>query len=136
MITGGCLCGAIRYETAAQPVTARFCWCRLCQYIGAGNATVNVAFPTEGFIIRGAPKDYQRTADSGNRMHRRFCSECGVHLFTASDARPNLIMIRAGTLDNPNIAQPAAAIWVSKAPSYACIQEDLPRFEAQPPPIG
>jgi hypothetical protein len=136
MITGGCLCGAVRYETEEKPITARMCWCRLCQYIGAGNATVNVAFPTEGFTITGAPKDFQSIADSGNKMHRRFCPECGVHVFTVSEARPHLVMVRAGTLDDPEIAKPVATIWVAKAPSYACIAEDLPKFEGPPPPIG
>jgi hypothetical protein len=136
MITGGCLCGAVRYETEAQPITARMCWCRLCQYIGAGNATVNVAFLREGVRIDGQLKDFQCIADSGNRMHRRFCPECGIHVFTESEGRPHLIMVRAGTLDDPEIARPVASIWVAQAPSYACIAEDLPQFPGQPPPIG
>ncbi len=45
-------------------------------------------------------------------------------------------MVRAGTLDDPEIARPVASIWVAQAPSYACIAEDLPQFPGQPPPIG
>ena len=48
MITGGCLCGAVRYEIDAEaPIAARTCWCRLCQYLGAGSATVNALFAAE-----------------------------------------------------------------------------------------
>ena len=43
-ITGGCLCDAVRYSSTSKPVMSRTCWCRLCQYLGAGSATVNVAF--------------------------------------------------------------------------------------------
>ncbi len=48
LITGGCLCGAVRYQAAAAPIVTRVCWCRLCQYLGAGSGTVNICFPTEG----------------------------------------------------------------------------------------
>jgi len=46
-ITGGCRCGAVRYSFEAEPITARHCWCRDCQYIGAGSGTVNVFFPSD-----------------------------------------------------------------------------------------
>ena len=136
MITGSCLCGSVRYETEAQPLTARACWCRLCQTIGAGGPTVNVAFPTEGMRITGDLRDYSSVADSGNRMHRRFCPVCGTHMFSEAEARPHLIFVRAGTLDDPGIARPEMTIWTSEAPAWACFDPDLPRIERQPPPAG
>jgi hypothetical protein len=72
-------------------------------------------------------------ADSGNVMHRRFCPNCGVHVFTASEARPHLVFVRAGTLDDASVVKPEATIWVSAAPSWARIDPDLPQFERQPP---
>ena len=89
MISGGCLCGAVRYKTAAEPITTRLCWCRLCQFIAAGNASVNVCFPSVGMSITGETRAFQSTADSGNRMHRRFCPTCGTHLFSEAEARPH-----------------------------------------------
>jgi hypothetical protein len=133
VITGGCLCRAVRYETAAQPIITRFCWCRVCQYFATGNAAVGVCFPTEGFSVTGEMRDYQSTADSGNRMHRRFCPTCGTHLFSEAEARPHLIFVRAGSLDDSEIAKPSASIWTASAPSWACIDTTLPRFEGQPP---
>ena len=56
--------------------------------------------------------------------------------FTESEARPTLIFVRAGTLDDSEVAQPASTIWTSQAPSWACINPDLPRVAAQPPPIA
>jgi hypothetical protein len=133
-IAGGCLCGAIRYEFAAAPIVARACWCRVCQYIGAGSGTVNVCFPTAALTLRGTPADYRSIADSGNIMHRRFCNVCGTHLFSEAEARPHLVFVRAGTLDNPELAPPTSTIWTSQAPNWACIDQALPRVERQPPP--
>ena len=134
MIRGGCLCGAVRYETGAAPITARYCWCRSCQFIAAGNAAVGVCFPKAGFSISGELRDFESVADSGNRMHRRFCPTCGTPMFSEAESRPHLIFVRAGTLDDPEVARPVMTIWAASAPSWACIDETLPRLEGQPPP--
>jgi hypothetical protein len=135
-ITGGCLCKAVRYRITAAPITTRTCWCRLCQYIGAGSATVNVVFPSSAFTVEGTLSDYVSTADSGNVMHRRFCPTCGTHVLSAAEARPHLIIVRAGTLDDPAIAKPTMTIWTSQAPAWACFDESLPQAAEQPPPAG
>jgi hypothetical protein len=133
-ITGGCLCGAVRYKTEAPPITTRLCWCRVCQYFATGNAAVSTCFPNAGFSVEGNMRDYQSVADSGNKMHRRFCPLCGTHLFSEADSRPHLVFVRAGTLDNPEIARPEMTIWTEKAPSWACIDARLPSVAGQPPP--
>ena len=133
-ITGGCLCGAVRFEIAAEPILARACWCRLCQHIGAGSATVNVAFPADAIKVTGRMSDFVCVADSGAHMHRQFCPTCGVHLFSAAEERPNVMIVRAGALDDPEIGRPGLTIWTSAAPSWACIDADLPQAERQAPP--
>jgi hypothetical protein len=135
-VEGGCLCKAVRYRIAAAPLVTRVCWCRVCQYLAAGNGTVNVCFPTNAITITGELADYSLTADSGNVMHRRFCPNCGTQMFSEAESRPHLIFVRAGTLDDPEIAKPSSTIWASAAPSWACIDENLPRVEGQPPPVA
>lgn len=135
-ITGGCLCRAVRYESTADPIITRICWCRLCQYLGAGSGTVNVCFATASFSVQGATADYRSVADSGNVMHRRFCAACGTPLFSTAEARPQLIFVRAGTLDDPQIVKPTATIWTSQAPTWACISNDIPKIDGQAPPAA
>jgi len=135
-IQGGCLCKAVRYRATAMPITTRICWCRLCQYIAAGNATVNACFSRDAITIEGELRDFQSIADSGNIMHRRFCPTCGTHLFSEAQARPHLIFVRVGTLDDPGIAKPAATIWTSSAPQWARFDPDLPQFAGQAPPAA
>ena len=135
-IAGGCACGAVRWESAEAPIVTRVCWCRDCQYLGAGSGTVNACFKTAAFRITGEMTDYASFAASGNRMHRRFCKTCGTPLFSEAEARPHLIFVRAGSFDDPNLAKPGMTIWTSSAPEWACFAADLPKVERQPPPAA
>ena len=77
-ITGGCMCRAVRYAVAAEPMATRVCWCRDCQYLAAGSATVNLVFAASAVAVTGPLRDFASIADSGNRMHRQFCERCGT----------------------------------------------------------
>ena len=129
--TGACLCGQVRYRLSAEPLTARVCWCRDCQRI-AGNGTVNAFFPTEAIDITGSPGEYLRAAESGRLVRRRFCPQCGCHLFADSPGYPGLVVVRVGTLDNPSLIKPLANIWSSSAPGWACLDPLLERIDKQP----
>ena len=116
-------------------MVSRVCWCRVCQYIGAGSGTVNACFAKDALSVSGEVRDYRSIADSGNVMHRSFCPACGTHLFSEAESRPHLVFVRAGTLDDPELIKPSATIWTSAAPSWACFDEKLERVESQPPPV-
>jgi hypothetical protein len=136
LITGGCLCRQVRFEVTAPPIAMRLCWCRDCQYFASGNATVNMVFPSEAVKIHGELRDYPSVADSGARMHRRFCPNCGTHVFSAAESRPHLLIIRNGALDDTELLEPSATIWTESAPEWAWIDETLPRHAGQPPPVA
>ena len=125
-ITGGCLCGAVRYTVDADPIVTRVCWCRDCQKFGAGSATVNVMFPAKAVRLEGALQDYESVAASGNRMHRGFCPACGTPITTGSEARPHLIGLRAGTLDDPDALPPDIHIFTSSKMPWVVLPEGTP----------
>lgn len=133
MITGRCFCGTVRFQFDHDPVTVRACWCRDCQYLASGNASVNAMFRTEGFTCTGDLGVYVSNADSGSVMRRSFCPRCGTQLFSQSDRRPQFIVARVGTLDDPSIGRPLATIWTASAPSWAQLDKSLPCFDGQPP---
>ena len=133
-ITGRCRCGAVHYEINAEPLFSRHCWCRDCQYVGAGSGTVNVFFPSEAVKLEGELTDFQSHADSGTLMHRQFCASCGTPMFTQADTRRHYIGVRAGTLDDPELGKPQITIWTSSAPSWACFDPNLSCEERQAPP--
>ena len=130
---GHCLCGAVSFHLAAEPITTRVCWCRDCQHLAA-NGTVNAVVPTGALEIVGELSEFTSTADSGNRITRRFCPRCGSHLFANSSARPQFTVVRAGNLDDPSSVRPAMNIWASSAPKWACIDAALEHVEKQPSP--
>jgi hypothetical protein len=136
-IAGGCLCGAVRFTINADaPLGARHCWCRVCQYLGAGSGAVGAVFRKEGVTVSGQLTDFVIRADSGSIMHRRFCSQCGTPVFSEAEQRPDQIFLRVGTFDDPNLAAPSATIWTKSAPVWACFDPSLPRIEGQPPPVA
>lgn len=135
-ITGGCLCKAVRYSAAAEPIVTRQCWCRLCQYVGAGSSTVNVAFETKHVTFTGELKLFAAVADSGNILQRGFCPTCGTPITSQAEIRPHLIFLRAGTLDDPSIVRPAMNIWTRQAPQWAQFDPHLPMVSGQPPPAA
>lgn len=135
MTTGRCLCGAVTFSISAERITGRTCLCRVCQYIGGGSGTVNSVFPSAAVTVEGEMQDYVSVADSGSVMHRRFCPLCGTHLFSGSEATPHLVVVRVGTLDNPDAFPPVGTIWAGSAPDWVCIDPATPRIEGQPPPV-
>src|SRR5262249_58989803 len=101
MISGRCLCGAVQWESPEPPIVTRWCWCRECQYLGAGSGTVNACFRTASFKITGKTSDYVSIADSGNRMHRRFWPTCATPAFRQAEGGPPRIFARLGSLHHP-----------------------------------
>jgi hypothetical protein len=97
---------------------------------------VNLAFRTETVTFSGDLNEYSSVADSGNHMHRLFCPSCGTHVFSRADERPHLVVVRAGTLDEPNAIKPQGLIWTSQAPDWARLDPSIPHFEGQPPPVA
>lgn len=131
--TGRCLCGAVTFKLAGEPLATRVCWCRDCQHLAA-NGTVNMLVQAEGFAVSGPLSGFTKTADSGNTITRHFCSNCGTHVFAESTGRPQFRVVRAGNLDEPSSIRPKSNIWASSAPDWACLDPTLERVEHQPVP--
>src|SRR5215468_8327767 len=108
-LTGGCYCGAVRYEAEGEPMMKAQCHCRECQYITGGSPNMFVAMSPDGFkYTRGAPKQFARK-DLEKPVTREFCAECGTHVVT----RPNrpIVVIKVGTLDEPGQIKPQVATY-------------------------
>ena len=123
--TGGCLCGALRYECTAEPAGAGLCYCRDCQKsTGSGHAS-SLFVPNVELTIFGDVKYYEKQADSGRTVRRGFCPTCGSQLLSRADVLPDFVGIRAGSLDEPSWVKFTMAIYTSSAQSWDAIAQDL-----------
>jgi hypothetical protein len=131
--SGGCACGAIRYEISGEPAMAGHCQCHDCQKAtGAGHASVMV-FPEAQAKITGKAKFYDVKADSGATLSRGFCAACGSRLFSKSTGFPGMIMVTAGSLDNPGRFQPGFVLYTSSGNAWDYMDPKLPKFPKMPP---
>ncbi len=122
-VTGGCLCGAIRYESTEPPNWVTYCHCRICQQASGGLYGLGAEFPGEAFrYTKGEVTYYQ----SSSWAKRGFCANCGSpvdHLYV-NDPDP---IVCIGTLDHPEDWPPGSHVGIeSKVPWYV-ISDDLPQ---------
>ncbi|MEI9885490.1 MAG: GFA family protein [Rhizomicrobium sp.] len=130
---GGCLCGAVRYESASEPIAVMECHCRDCQRSTGGAGTVAVLLPKPVFALtKGTPKGYTVTGDNGGEVTRFFCAECGSPLYSLPANAP-LAVVKAGSLDDPSWIKIGGALYTSSAQPWAHIDRSLPAFEKMPP---
>jgi hypothetical protein len=126
---GGCLCGAVRYETHGDPENASYCHCDDCKRATGGPYTVGVLVKLADLrIISGVVKGYTSLADSGRKITREFCPICGSPLFTRAEKFPDLVFLKAGSLDEPEVIKPSCQSWTKCAVSWAYIDEKLPCY--------
>jgi hypothetical protein len=130
--TGGCACGAIRYEVTAEPIVMFNCHCRDCQRATGTALSAVVYVPAKAFkITKGSPRYYRTSSEAGGHNIRGFCAECGSRLFGGgSDEGQG---INAASLDDPSWFRPRFDIFASDAQPWDHIDPDLPKFEKYPP---
>lgn len=132
--SGGCICGAVRYECAADPVMTGNCHCRDCQKAGGGAFAPALAVPAVALKITGEVKYYDKKADSGQTVSRGFCPDCGARLFGKPKAMPEITVILAGSLDDPSWFRPAMDLYAASAQPWDYMNPALPKFPKMPQP--
>ena len=131
-ITGGCLCGALRYAVSGQPVTHLVCHCTHCQkQTGSAFSTVFGVLEDQITMMRGGTRSYQDCGKSGRMVERHFCGTCGAPLFSKAEAAPGMLLVKAGSLDEAQIFVPAMHIWTRSKQAWVDTG-GLPNFAANP----
>ena len=132
-ISGGCQCGSIRYETDADPVFAAHCQCNDCKKASGGGHATAAAFPDATVTFTGKAKAYASKTDSGATAMREFCPECGGRLTFRSSNMPGMVLLMAGSMDEPAMIKPTGAIYNKRHVAWDHLDPSLNVAETMPP---
>jgi len=125
-IIGGCLCDSVRYTCDAGSLGQGVCHCKDCQKQSGTAFSMFIDVPREALQLSGRSlKSYTNKGDSGGRVIRMFCDQCGPSVLGEVETHPDLIFINAGTLDNPNTFESEEEIWTQSKLAFATISGDI-----------
>ncbi len=130
-MTGGCLCGKVRYTCESDPLLCVTCHCKNCQRQAGSALSVIVGVPETAVQFEGELTTYNDTGDSGATVRRQFCGTCGSPVFTRVDSPPGMMFIKAGTLDDTRILKPAFHCYTKSKQDWVDLGE-IPSFETVP----
>ena len=131
--SGGCACGAIRYESKAEPVLMLHCHCRDCQRASGGPYSSYVIVSADAFkILQGSPRFHASPSEAGGKTHRGFCPDCGSPVVVKTDSAPHIMALRTASLDDPSWFKLQMDVWTSDAHPWDQMNSALPKFEKYP----
>jgi hypothetical protein len=115
-IDGACHCGEIAYEAEVDPNTVGICHCTDCQTLTGSAYRANIPAPLQTFrLLKGKPKIYVKTADSGARRTHAFCPNCGTPIYATAISDPSTYSLRVGTIRQRAELRPRWQIWCRSA---------------------
>jgi len=131
--TGGCYCGAVRYEADGEPIMKARCHCRECQYFTGGEGNDFMAMPVAGFrFTKGEAKSYTKP-DLKGAATRQFCADCGTPILTKSPALAIAVILKVGSLDDPGLfGGPQMIFQTADAHPFHLLPEGVPAFARFP----
>ena len=134
-LAGGCLCGAIRYTVSAPIAGLRACHCTDCQKASGAGGSVNAVIARQALTIeKGTPERYAGVAASGRTLCRYFCGDCGSPLYSHRETAPDILILRAGTLDqSPAGLKITMHIWTASARSWSWMDPAIEQHPGQQP---
>jgi hypothetical protein len=133
VLTGGCFCGALRYEITGEIPWRALCLCRTCQKISGGAGNLFVGIEAKAFrYTRGEPRRFTRKG-AGIAPTREFCAECGVHIASRVAQVPEGVVVKIGTLDDPSVFQgPNMVFWAKEKQEFHLVPDGAMVFETLP----
>lgn len=136
-LTGGCPCEAVRFAVHAMPLLVFACHCTECQRWSGSAFGLSMPVRRNSFALtRGVPKPWHQTGASGFESTSWFCPDCGGRIFGQRSDRPDIVMVRAGTLDDTSWVRPIAHINLESAQAWERIPNNAACFEAMPKDFG
>ncbi|HEY4406676.1 MAG TPA: GFA family protein [Xanthobacteraceae bacterium] len=130
--TGGCLCGAVRYEAEGEPTLSGHCYCADCRKASGSGFIPFMGFRSSAVRFRGETRQFSSKAANGGNAVRNSCPVCGGLVFGGEVGKDDSHTIYAGSLDDPSSFRPSIAIFTRNRPAWAVIPPGLKLFETVP----
>jgi hypothetical protein len=135
--TGGCACGAVRYEISTEPVFSNHCQCHTCQKLsGTGHGSYMAFTGRSSVQLRGAVTEWAVAGDSGAMKRHAFCPACGSPVYLTTAAAPDLFIIHAASLDEPSRFTPQVVTYAMRGHAWDRLDPALAQFDKMPPAPG
>ena len=132
-ITGGCLCGALRYEAQGNPLYMGHCYCADCQKASGSGFIPFMGFAASALRFAGPSRPFVSPAANGGDATRNFCPTCNSLVFGGVVGESDSFTIYAGSLDDKSHFRPQVAIFARNRPAWAPLPEGLTVFQEMPP---
>ena len=132
VFSGKCLCGNVSYQCHSEPKAIFNCHCEDCRRATGSVFGTNLFVPEAKVEISGEVSSYSHISDSGSTMTKRFCPNCGSLLFGSNRAKPNVVSIRAGTVDQLALIKPQINLFMDKKVPSTSIDENLKQASRMP----
>ena len=130
-VTGGCQCGAIRYNAEVDPATSTVCHCHDCQKFSGSGWRASVRTRADDLRVTGSPQVYVKTAESGTKRGQAFCPTCGSALYAFTPPDPEIVSLRLGGVDQRADLPPQSQIWCESAQPWSLDISGLPAHPKQ-----
>jgi hypothetical protein len=139
-MTGGCMCGAVRYTVTGRPLplSTVVCNCEHCQRASGSAFSVVVPVRVSTLKLEGEPlATYQTTGtDSAEHRARKFCPNCGSPILSVLAEAPEIAWLKAGTLDDSSSISPTMEVWTESAQKWTARLRRRPHLRRGPPTIS
>ena len=133
IFSGSCLCGAIQFESTAEPLFQANCHCDNCRQSGGSVFASFVFVPMDSFrLVRGKIQSHRHFADSGNEITKNFYPNCGSQLFNTSSGKPERIGVRVGIINSAVWFQPKANVYCNTRLPSTSVDNKIASFDAMP----
>ncbi len=130
--TGGCLCGALRYEAVGAPSMAGFCYCADCRKASGSGFIPFMGFAASAVSFSGRAQTFISKSARGGKSARNFCPACGGLVFGGEIGKDASHTLYAGSLDDASAFHPTIAIFARDRPAWVIIPPGLTVFDTMP----
>jgi len=131
-MTGGCLCGRVRYTITAAPIRSGICHCRNCRRHTGSAFEPFMMFPVASVNVQGELRTFDLAGDSGRIVHRRFCPNCGSGVLNEGEGDPGVMIVLVGTLDDQTVFVPTFEVMCEFAQPWVQAGGERRRFPGMP----